>query len=159
MVWGSNMSDFSSIFQPITIKRTTIKNRIVMPPIGTNFATLSGEFVDDHIQYYEQRAKGGTGLIILENVCIDYPYGTNGTTQLRIDNDQYIPGLFRFTERMHKHGALSLYKLIMQVPLPILDDWMAYSLFLHQIFHQKRVAMLQDLCQLMKYIMLWNNMD
>ena len=76
-----------------------------MPPIGTNFATLSGEFVDDHIQYYEQRAKGGTGLIILENVCIDYPYGTNGTTQLRIDNDQYIPGLFRFTERMHKHGA------------------------------------------------------
>lgn len=99
------MSDFSSIFQPITIKRTTIKNRIVMPPIGTNFATLSGEFVDDHIQYYEQRAKGGTGLIILENVCIDYPYGTNGTTQLRIDNDQYIPGLFKFTERMHKHGA------------------------------------------------------
>lgn len=76
-----------------------------MPPIGTNFATLSGEFVDDHLQYYEQRAKGGTGLIILENVCIDYPYGTNGTTQLRIDNDQYIPGFYRFTERMHKHGA------------------------------------------------------
>lgn len=99
------MSDFSVIFQPITIKRTTIKNRIVMPPIGTNFATLSGEFVDDHIQYYEQRAKGGTGLIILENVCIDYPYGTNGTTQLRVDNDQYIPGFYRFTERMHKHGA------------------------------------------------------
>lgn len=101
----SHMSDFSAIFQPITIKRTTIKNRIVMPPIGTNFATLSGEFVDDHLQYYEQRAKGGTGLIILENVCIDYPYGTNGTTQLRIDNDQYIPGFYRFTERMHKHGA------------------------------------------------------
>ncbi|WP_392553227.1 FAD-dependent oxidoreductase [Orbus wheelerorum] len=99
------MSDFSAIFQPITIKRTTIRNRIVMPPIGTNFATLSGEFVDDHLQYYEQRAKGGTGLIILENVCIDYPYGTNGTTQLRIDNDQYIPGFYRFTERMHKHGA------------------------------------------------------
>lgn len=76
-----------------------------MPPIGTNFATLSGEFVDDHLQYYEQRAKGGTGLIILENVCVDYPYGTNGTTQLRIDNDQYIPGFYRFTERMHKHGA------------------------------------------------------
>lgn len=99
------MSDFSAIFQPITIKRTTIRNRIVMPPIGTNFATLSGEFVDEHLQYYEQRAKGGTGLIILENVCIDYPYGTNGTTQLRIDNDQYIPGFYRFTERMHKHGA------------------------------------------------------
>lgn len=99
------MSKFSAIFQPLTINRTTIRNRIVMPPMGSNFATLNGEFVDDHIQYYEQRAKGGTGLIILENVCIDFPYGTNGTTQLRIDNDQYIPGLYRFTERMHKHGA------------------------------------------------------
>lgn len=99
------MSEFSAIFKPITINRTTIKNRIVMPPIGTNFATLNGEFVEDHLQYYEQRAKGGTGLIILENVCIDFPYATNGTTQLRVDNDQYIPGLYRFTERMHKHGA------------------------------------------------------
>ncbi|WP_392566046.1 NAD(P)/FAD-dependent oxidoreductase [Utexia brackfieldae] len=99
------MNDFSAIFKPLTIKRTTLKNRIVMPPMGSNFATLNGEFVDEHIQYYEQRAKGGTGLIILENVCVDFPYGTNGTTQLRIDNDQYIPDLCRFTERMHKHGA------------------------------------------------------
>lgn len=99
------MSNFAAIFKPFTVKRTTIRNRIVMPPIGTNFATLNGEFVEDHIQYYEQRAKGGTGLIILENVCVDFPHGTNGTTQLRIDNDQYIPGLYRFTERMHKHGA------------------------------------------------------
>lgn len=99
------MPNFSAIFEPYVINRTTIRNRIVMPPIGTNFATLNGEMVDDHIQYYEQRAKGGTGLIILENVCIDFPYGTNGTTQLRIDNDQYIPGLYKFTERMHKHGA------------------------------------------------------
>lgn len=99
------MPNLSAIFEPFVINRTTIRNRIVMPPIGTNFATLNGEMVEDHIQYYEQRAKGGTGLIILENVCVDFPYGTNGTTQLRIDNDQYIPGLFKFTERMHKHGA------------------------------------------------------
>lgn len=99
------MPNFSAIFEPFVINKTTIRNRIVMPPIGTNFATLHGEMVDDHIQYYEQRAKGGTGLIILENVCVDFPYGTNGTTQLRIDNDQYIPGLYKFTERMHKHGA------------------------------------------------------
>lgn len=99
------MPNYSAIFEPFIINRTTVKNRIVMPPIGTNFATLNGEIVDDHIQYYEQRAKGGTGLIILENVCVDFPYETNGITQLRIDNDQYIPGLYKFTERIHKHGT------------------------------------------------------
>ncbi len=44
-------------------------------------------------------------MITLENVCFDYPLGTNGTTQLRIDNDQYLPGLWKFNERMHAYGA------------------------------------------------------
>lgn len=44
-------------------------------------------------------------MITLENVCIDYPLGTNGTTQLRMDNDQFMPGLWTFNERMHAFGA------------------------------------------------------
>ena len=82
-----------------------LKNRIVMPPIGSNFANLDGSFAQKHYNYYELRAKGGTGLITLENVCVDFPLGSNGTTQLRMDDDQYIPGLWEFNERMHAHGA------------------------------------------------------
>lgn len=73
--------------------------------MGTNFAAMDGSFVQDHIDYYVQRAKGGTGLITVENVCLDFPMGTNGTTQLRMDNDQFIPGLFRLTEALHSYGA------------------------------------------------------
>ena len=58
-----------------------------------------------HINYYEQRAKGGTGLIMVENASIDSPEGSNGTTQLRIDHDNYIPRLFKLTETIHKHGT------------------------------------------------------
>ena len=76
-----------------------------MPPMGTNFANQDGTFNEQHYSYYEQRAKGGTGLITLENICIDYPLGTNGTTQLRMDKDQFIPGLWQFNERMHAYGA------------------------------------------------------
>ena len=57
------------------------------------------------LEYYELRAKGGTGLITIENICIDFPFASNGTTQLRIDNDQYIPRLFKLTETLDKHGA------------------------------------------------------
>lgn len=58
-----------------------------------------------HINYYEQRAKGGVGLLIVENASVDDPLGSNGTTQLRIDKDNYIPRLFNLCERVHKHGA------------------------------------------------------
>lgn len=99
------MQKYQAIFEPLNIKRMTLKNRIIMPPMGTNFANQDGSFNEQHYAYYEQRAKGGTALITLENVCIDYPMGTNGTTQLRMDNDQFIPGLWQFNERMHAYGA------------------------------------------------------
>ncbi|WP_057736410.1 FAD-dependent oxidoreductase [Liquorilactobacillus uvarum] len=99
------MLKYSHLFEPITINGMTLRNRIIMPPMGTNFANYDGTITDNHIKYYEQRAKGGTALITLENVCFDYPMGTNGTTQLRMDNDQYLPGLWKFNEKMHSFGA------------------------------------------------------
>lgn len=103
--------NYKKIFEPLTIKRMTLKNRVVMPPMGTNFANMDGTFCIPHLAYYEQRAKGGVGLITLENVCIDYPMGTNGARQLRMDNDQYISGLWNFNERMHAYGAATSVQL------------------------------------------------
>lgn len=96
---------FKHIFEPLTVKNMTIKNRTVMMPMGTNFGEQNGEMSFLHMQYYEQRAKGGVGLIILENVSVDFPLGSNGTTQLRLDHDSYIPRLFKLCETVHKHGT------------------------------------------------------
>ncbi len=98
-------SKYCHIFAPLTVKRMTVKNRITMMPMGTNFGGQNGEMSFLHINYYEQRAKGGTGLIIVENASVDSPQGSNGTTQLRIDMDNYIPRLFMLCESVHKHGA------------------------------------------------------
>lgn len=97
--------DFKHIFEPFTVRRMTVKNRIMMTPMGTNYGEQSGEMSFLHINYYEQRAKGGTGLIMVENASVDSPEGSNGTTQLRIDHDNYIPRLFKLTETIHKHGT------------------------------------------------------
>ena len=96
---------YPHIFEPMTIRRMTVKNRIVMTPMGTNYGEQNGEMSFLHINYYEQRAKGGTGLLIVENASVDSPQGSNGTTQLRIDLDNYIPRLFKLCENVHKHGA------------------------------------------------------
>lgn len=98
-------SEYKHIFEPLTIRRMTMKNRIMMTPMGTNYGEQSGEMSFLHINYYEQRAKGGTGLIMVENASVDSPEGSNGTTQLRIDHDNYLPRLFKLTETIHKHGT------------------------------------------------------
>lgn len=98
-------NNFPNVFQPYTLRAMTVRNRIVMMPMGSDLAGHNGELSDEHIKYYEMRAKGGTGLILVENICVKYPEGSNGTTQLRIDKDCYIPRLFNLTEACHRHGA------------------------------------------------------
>lgn len=53
----------------------------------------------------KERAKGSVCLIIMENASVDSPQGSNGTTQLRIDHDDYIPRLFKFCENIHRYGT------------------------------------------------------
>lgn len=96
---------YSNLFKPLTVKNITFKNRVAMTPMGTNFAKQNGEIGPSHINYYKQRAKGGAGLIIVENACIDFPLGSNGTTQLRIDQDNYLPSLFKLCETVHEYGT------------------------------------------------------
>lgn len=98
-------SDYPNLFSPITIKNMTVKNRVAMMPMGTNFGEQNGEMSFLHLDYYKQRALGGTGLIIVENANVDYPLGSNGTTQIRIDHDNYIPRYFKLCEDLHKQGA------------------------------------------------------
>ncbi len=98
-------TDYKHIFSPLTIKRTTIRNRIAMTPMGTNYGETTGEMSPRHINYYVERAKGGVGLIILENANVDYPVGSNGTSQIRIDHDSFMPRYYQLVETLHKHGA------------------------------------------------------
>ena len=98
-------SDYRNLLSPLTVRNMTLKNRVAMTPMGTNYAEQNGEMSFLHINYYEQRAKGGTGLIIVENTCVDFPLGYNGTTQLRIDSDNFMPRLFKLCENVHRHGA------------------------------------------------------
>lgn len=100
------LNNYKMLFSPIKLRSLTVPNRVVMMPMGSDFAGPNGELTDEHIKYYELRARGGTGLIIVENICVKYPEGSNGTTQLRIDKDCFIPRLFTLTEACHRYGAV-----------------------------------------------------
>ena len=98
--------EYKYLFQPLKVKGMVIKNRIAMMPLATNMAGQFGELTDEHIHYYEERAKGGTGFIIVENCCVSSPEGDNGPTQLRIDHDRFVPKMSELVERLHKYGTM-----------------------------------------------------
>ena len=96
---------YKNLLSPLTIKHMTLRNRVMMCPMGTNYGEQNGEMSFLHIDYYTQRAKGGTGLLMVENASVYSPQGSNGTSQLRIDHDSYIPRLYKLCERVHEQGA------------------------------------------------------
>lgn len=96
---------YENLFSPITIKNMTLRNRVMMTPMGSNLANPDGSISKEHKNYYKLRAKGGVGLIVVENVCVAYPLGSNGTTQLRLDHDSFIPHMYELTEKVHAWGA------------------------------------------------------
>lgn len=96
---------YKNLLSPLTIKHMKLRNRVMMCPMGTNFGEQNGEMSFLHIDYYTQRAKGGTGLLMVENASVYSPQGSNGTSQLRIDHDSYIPRLYKLCERVHEQGA------------------------------------------------------
>ncbi|WP_186575971.1 oxidoreductase [Aquibacillus kalidii] len=96
---------FRHIFTESKIGGLTIKNRIVMPGMSTNLASSDGAITDSLIRYYEERAKGGTGLIITEFTTIDFAYGKGAKNQLRIDEDRFVSGFGRLAKAIHIHGA------------------------------------------------------
>ncbi len=96
---------YPRLFEPGTIGRLQIKNRIVLPPCTTNFAGPTGEPTDRLIKYYAERARGGAGLLIIENTQVKYPEGKNVSCQLRLDNDKYVAGYQELAEAIHLYGA------------------------------------------------------
>jgi len=92
------------LFEPINIGNLELKNRIVMPPMATHFATKEGYVTQRQIDYYVQRAKGGVGMIITESSYV-HPEGRGGSNRLTIQSDESIPGLKKLTAAIHAHGV------------------------------------------------------
>lgn len=114
------MNEFPNLFSPIKIGKTTIKNRIFMPPLSTNLAN-HGYVTDDLIQHYSSRAKGGVGLIITEVTTVE-PVYTYLPGDMSICDDSYIEGWRKLVSAVHQYDTKILSQLFhpafMAYPLP-----------------------------------------
>ncbi len=105
------MEHFPALFSPIQVGNLKLKNRIIMAPMLVGYGHLDGRVSQSTIDYYEARAKGGAGLIVVEAACIDSPAGLEGMGQIHIDDYRYVEGLTRLAHSIKKHGARAFIQL------------------------------------------------
>ena len=103
--------EVAALFEPIKIGDAELRNRIVMAPMGTGFATRDGFVTERMIAYYTERAKGGAGMITVEASCVDSPVGRLGPHDLLVDDDKFILGLQRLAEAIKAEGAVASLQL------------------------------------------------
>lgn len=105
----ANFMKYSKLFSPIKIGSITIKNRFAMAPMGPlGLADANGGWNQRGIDYYVERAKGGTGLIITGVTFFDQVVEKQDPTT--VPNPLYKPVNFvktsrEMTERIHAYGS------------------------------------------------------
>ena len=105
----ANFMKYSNLFSPIKIGSITIKNRFAMAPMGPlGLADANGGWNQRGIDYYVERAKGGTGLIITGVTFFDQVVEKQDPST--VPNPLYKPVNFvktsrEMTERIHAYGS------------------------------------------------------
>ncbi|QNB47804.1 FAD-dependent oxidoreductase [Thermanaerosceptrum fracticalcis] len=99
-----NAFTFEKILEPIQIGPMKVRNRIVMPPMVTNYAATDGAVTERFKAYHQARAKGGVGFIIVEAAYVQ-PNGKGFQNQVGIYKDELISGLRNLTDAVHSYGA------------------------------------------------------
>lgn len=82
-----------------------LRNRIALSPMGTNYSDEHGFCNAQLADYYEARAKGGAGLIILETSAANFPSGASTPNTVGFSDDKFLPGLRDVVDRVHSHGV------------------------------------------------------
>lgn len=95
---------FEKLLEAGKIGNLELKNRMIMPGMGTNLAAADGTVSDVIVNYYARRANGGVGLIITEVCCPD-PLGRVIPGEIEITKVGFMPGLSRIPHAVHSGGA------------------------------------------------------
>ena len=96
---------FENLLSPMNIGTLTIKNRTVMTAAEMSLGRPDGTPTERLMDYYEERAKGGVGLIIPGVTRVNDMGAASTYTQLAMSHDYHIEPMREFVNRIHRHGA------------------------------------------------------
>ncbi|MFH0813720.1 MAG: FAD-dependent oxidoreductase [Pseudomonadota bacterium] len=102
---------YDKIFTPFKIKHVELKNRLVKSSQWFIYLEPDGSVGNRFIKFYESIAKGGVGLIIVEEAVTDWMRGCSNIPHARLDDDKFLPGWQRLADTIHKQGAKAFVQL------------------------------------------------
>lgn len=100
---------FDPLFTPLTLGQIKLTNRICFLAHRSNFAR-KGRLTDRHFGYYQRRAAGGCGLIILGELTI-HPNDRPWESMIEVFGDSSLRDFQRFTAAIHQTGTPILAQL------------------------------------------------
>lgn len=98
------MKTYPNLAKPGRIGTMWLKNRMMMPAMGTNLGNADGTISDNIVNYYARRAAGGIGLVITE-VCSPEHEGICIPGEMEIGDVKFMPGLSRIPHAVHANGG------------------------------------------------------
>lgn len=101
---GNSKMNYENLLSPIKIGSIYLRNRLVMPGMSDHFGSKTSEYLEYCKNYYQERAKGGTGLIIT-SFCFVAPSGQAEPCQLRCYDLAHLPALKRISDGVHYYGG------------------------------------------------------
>ena len=103
---------YPHLLSPGRIGTMSLRNRILMCPMGDDQATDGGYVTPQQVAYFEARARGGVALLIVGSVGITAPEGLASPHQSAIGNDSFVEGWAELADRVHEHGAKVALQLV-----------------------------------------------
>lgn len=97
------MGEFKKLFEPVKIGKMELKNRVVMTPMGTGYYSIDGYITERAINYFEERARGGVGLITPTAWVGNTAFAVPGNALMH--DDRLIPSYKKLVDAIHRHGT------------------------------------------------------
>ena len=98
---------FPHLFSELKIRNATLKNRIIFPPTCPSWVSSpqTARFNELAAPYYEERASGGAGLIIIGGTHVQESSIAAPLAQPGLWEDEQIEGFAKVADAVHRHGA------------------------------------------------------
>ena len=101
------MTTFKNLFSPLKIGRLTLRNRITMAPLYLGYGGEGGTVGKLLLDYYQEMAKSGVAMVVVENATVDHPTGSGSNRTIRVDTDDNLEGLSQLATTIKMEGALA----------------------------------------------------
>ena len=101
---------YPELFRPLTIKKTTFKNRLFAAPNMMSHMDYQGRPDDSMIAYFAEKARGGAAVVTLGDTPVDREHGASNPRSFAI-TEENMPMLAEIAKAIHEGGALASHEL------------------------------------------------